>query len=72
MCMHEAVAEGNSLLEARPATMLESLDKYKDYNHATKHNVIHHWCALIESMLVQTINYTSLTYYIACFVTLKW
>lgn len=39
MWVHEAVAEGNSLFEARPATILESLDKYKDSKHATKHTV---------------------------------
>lgn len=38
MWVHEAVAEGNSLFEARPATMLESLDKYKDSKYATKHS----------------------------------
>lgn len=36
MCMHKAVAEGNSLLEARSATMLESLDKYKDSKSCNK------------------------------------
>lgn len=39
MYVHEAIAEGNSLFEARPAAILESLDKYKDSKHATKHTV---------------------------------